>query len=83
MFFFSFKYYIRADLKIINNLIVLSVIFRIKKIGHIYSVPSDCEAIAHLRFRHLGQFFMAPDDCNDAPISKVLQLIRSVELIKQ
>jgi hypothetical protein len=30
----------------------------------------DCEAIAYLRFRHLGQFSMEPSDYYDAPISK-------------
>jgi hypothetical protein len=38
----------------------------------------DCETIAHLRFRHLGQFSMAPDDYYNAPIGKVLQFIWSV-----
>jgi hypothetical protein len=42
----------------------------------------DCEVIAHLRFHHLGQFFMEPSDYYDAPINKVLHFIRSVELIK-
>jgi hypothetical protein len=42
----------------------------------------DCEAIAHLRFRHLSQFFMEPSDFYDAPISKVLHFILSVGLIK-
>jgi hypothetical protein len=28
----------------------------------------DCDAIAHLRFRHLGQLFMEPSDFYDAPI---------------
>jgi hypothetical protein len=42
----------------------------------------DCEAIAHLRFRHLGQFFMEPIDFYEALISKVLHFIRSVGLIK-
>jgi hypothetical protein len=28
----------------------------------------DCEAVAYLRFRHLGQFFMEPSDYYDAPI---------------
>jgi hypothetical protein len=42
----------------------------------------DCEAIAHLTFNHLGQFFMEPSDFCDAPISKVLHFIRSVGLIK-
>jgi hypothetical protein len=42
----------------------------------------DCEAIAYLRFRHLGQFFMEPSDFDDAPIIKVLHFIRSVGLIK-
>jgi hypothetical protein len=27
----------------------------------------DCEAIAYLRFCHLGQFFMEPSDYYDAP----------------
>jgi hypothetical protein len=41
----------------------------------------DCEAIAYLRFRHLGQFFMKPSDFYNAPIFKVLQFIRSLGLI--
>jgi hypothetical protein len=41
-----------------------------------------CEAIANLRFRYLGQFFMEPSDYYDAPINRVLHLIRSVGLIK-
>jgi hypothetical protein len=45
-------------------------------------VLCDCEAIGHLRFLHLGQFFMEPSDFYDAPISKVLHFIRSVGLIK-
>jgi hypothetical protein len=28
----------------------------------------DCEAIAYLRFRHLGHYFMERDDYQDAPI---------------
>jgi hypothetical protein len=35
----------------------------------------DCESLAYLRFRHLGQFFMEPSDYYDAPISKVLHFI--------
>jgi hypothetical protein len=42
----------------------------------------DCEAIAYLRFRHLGQLFMEPSDYYDAPIDKVLHCIRGVGLIK-
>jgi hypothetical protein len=42
----------------------------------------DCEAIAYLRFRHLGQFFMEPTDYYDAPINKVLHFSRGVGLIK-
>jgi hypothetical protein len=42
----------------------------------------DCEAVAHLRFRHLGQFFMETSDYYDAPIDKVLHFIRGVGLIK-
>jgi hypothetical protein len=41
-----------------------------------------CEAIAYLRFRHLGQFFMEQSDYYDAPINTVVHFIRSVGLIK-
>jgi hypothetical protein len=41
-----------------------------------------CEALAHLRFRHLGQFFMEPGDFYDVPMGKVLHFIRSVGLTK-
>jgi hypothetical protein len=42
----------------------------------------DCEAVAHLRSRHLGQFFMEPSDYYDAPICRVLHFIPGVGLIK-
>jgi hypothetical protein len=42
----------------------------------------DCEDVAHVRFRHLGQFFMERSDYYDAPIDKVLHFIRGVGLIK-
>jgi hypothetical protein len=42
----------------------------------------DCEALAYLRFRLLGQFFMEPDDFYDVPIGKVLHFIQSVGLTK-
>jgi hypothetical protein len=42
----------------------------------------DCEDVAYLRFRHLGQFFMEPSDYYDAPINKVLHFIWGVGLIK-
>jgi hypothetical protein len=40
----------------------------------------DCEAIAHLRFCHLGQFFMEPSYYYDIPINKLLHFIQSVGL---
>jgi hypothetical protein len=45
-------------------------------------ILSDCEAIAYLRFRHLGHYFMEPDDYQDAPVSKVLHSIQSVGLLE-
>jgi hypothetical protein len=45
-------------------------------------VLCDCKALAYLRFRHLGQFFMEPGDFYDVPIGKVLHFIRSVGLTK-
>jgi hypothetical protein len=42
----------------------------------------DCEAVAHIRFLDLVQFFIEPSDYYDAPIDKVLHFIRGVGLIK-
>jgi hypothetical protein len=42
----------------------------------------DCEALAYLRFRNLGLFFMEPIDFYDVPIGKVLHFIRVVGLTK-
>jgi hypothetical protein len=39
-------------------------------------------SLAHLRFRHLGQFFMEPGDFYDVSIGKFLHFIRSVGLTK-
>jgi hypothetical protein len=41
----------------------------------------DCEAVAQIRFYHLGQVFMEPSDYYDAPVNKVLHFIRGVGLI--
>jgi hypothetical protein len=45
-------------------------------------VLCDCEAITHLKFRHLGQYILEASDYYDAPINKVLYFIRSVGLIE-
>jgi hypothetical protein len=42
----------------------------------------DCEAIAYLRFCHLGHYFMEPGDYQDTPISQILYFIRSVGLLE-
>jgi hypothetical protein len=42
----------------------------------------DCEAIAYLRFCHLGHYFMEPGDYQEAPVSKILHFIRSVRLLE-
>jgi hypothetical protein len=42
----------------------------------------DCEAVVHIRLRHLGQFFKEPRDYYDGPIEKVLHFIRGLRLIK-
>jgi hypothetical protein len=43
----------------------------------------DCEAIAYLRFIHLGHYFIEPGDYQDTPISKILHFIRSVGLLEE
>jgi hypothetical protein len=42
----------------------------------------ECEALAHWRLRHLGQYFMEPSDYFDAPTYKILRFIRSVGLLR-
>jgi hypothetical protein len=42
----------------------------------------DCEAIAYLRSRHLGHYFMEPGDYHDAPINQILHFVRSVGLLE-
>jgi hypothetical protein len=38
----------------------------------------DCEAIAYLRVRHMGHYFMEPRNYYDAPIRKVLHFMWNV-----
>jgi hypothetical protein len=39
-----------------------------------------CEATVYLKYCHLGQSFMEPNDYYDVPIKKVLHFIQSVGL---
>jgi hypothetical protein len=43
-------------------------------------VLCDCEAIAYLRFCHLGQFCMEPSDYYEAPINKVLHFFSNCRI---
>jgi hypothetical protein len=45
-------------------------------------VLCECEALAHLRLCHLGQYFMGPSDYFDSPMYKILRFIRSVGLLR-
>jgi hypothetical protein len=69
----------RAELGLINDPICERCLEKYDSATHILC---DCEAVAHIRFRHLGQFFTEPSDYYDAPIDKVLHFIRGVGLIK-
>jgi hypothetical protein len=66
-------------LELINHPICERCLEEDESVRHILC---DCEAVAHLRFRHLGQFFMEPSDYYDAPTDKALHFIRGVGLIK-
>jgi hypothetical protein len=46
-------------------------------------VLCECEALAHWRLRHLGQYFMEPSDYFDAPMYKILCFIQSAGLLKE
>jgi hypothetical protein len=54
----------------------------LKKDESAIHVLCECEVTDHLRFHHIGQFFMEPSDCYDALISIVLDFIQNVGLIK-
>jgi hypothetical protein len=59
---------------------ILRNVRRRRWISHTHSMWLWCHS--YLRFRHLGQFSMEPNDYNDSSINKVLQFIPGVELIK-
>jgi hypothetical protein len=40
-----------------------------------------CEALAVLRFRHLRQHFLKPEDFEDTSISRILHLVHSAGLL--
>jgi hypothetical protein len=41
---------------------------RLEKDESVTHILCDCEAIAYLRFRHLGHYFMGPGDYQGAPV---------------
>jgi hypothetical protein len=45
-------------------------------------VLCECEALAHWRLRHFGQYFMEPSDYFDAPTYKILHFVRSAGLLR-
>jgi hypothetical protein len=46
-------------------------------------VLCDCEALATLRFRHLGYHFMKPGDFEDISVSMILHFVESVGLLNE
>jgi hypothetical protein len=51
-----------------------------------YACPGilcEYEALAYLRLRHLGQYFMEPSDYFDVPTSKILRSIQSAGLLSE
>jgi hypothetical protein len=63
-----------------QNIPYRSICFHVHDTGRLISSPflCDCEAVAHIRFRNMGQFLIEPSDYYDAPIDKVLYFIRGV-----
>jgi hypothetical protein len=41
----------------------------------------DCEALATLKLRQLGQIFMKLDDCEDISVSRILHIVESMVLL--
>jgi hypothetical protein len=46
-------------------------------------VLCDCEALAPLRFRHLGHHFMKSSDFEGISVSKILHLVQGEGLLKE
>jgi hypothetical protein len=44
-------------------------------------VLCDCEALAILRFRHLGHYFLQPADFANISVSKILHCVQNAELL--
>jgi hypothetical protein len=44
-------------------------------------VLCNCQALAALRFRHLGQHFMKPGDLEEMSVSRILRFVQSVQLL--
>jgi len=45
------------------------------------NVLCNCEAIATLRFRHLGQHFIKPGDFEDISVSRIWHSVQSASLL--
>jgi hypothetical protein len=57
---------------------------RCKQVSEMAShVLCDCEALATLRFRHLGHYFMKPGDFEDISVSKVLHFVKGAGLLNE
>jgi hypothetical protein len=52
-----------------------------EKDGTATHVLCECEALAHRRLCHFGQYFMEPSDYFDAPTYNILHFIRSTGLL--
>ena len=46
-------------------------------------VLCNCEALATLRFRHLGCHFMKPGDFEDISVSKILHFVQGAGLLNE
>jgi hypothetical protein len=44
-------------------------------------VLCDCEALATLRFRHLGLHFMRPGDFKNIPVSRILHFFQGMGML--
>jgi hypothetical protein len=46
-------------------------------------VLCDCEALATIRFKHLGHHFMKPGDSEDISVSKILHFVEGSGLLNE
>jgi hypothetical protein len=69
------------NIPVVESIFLCVLLGRCSVTGYTF-ILCECEALAHLRFRHLGRYFMEPSAYFDVPTYKILHYIRSAGLLR-